>query len=230
MLKFRLLENNFMMKIVVFDSGFGGELFADKLEEELPIVEVIRVIDWRNAKKLQNNPLKSRAIIKKALKPYINKVDLIIFANHFLSITNLNYFKRKYRKQKFLGMSLKKPDSFIKRDVLILTTTAVVHTLSFCKFIICLKRKSATLSLNSWPDKIDDGELKNAEIEEVINRFLEKRNLKPKEIILGCAQFNDIKVELRQIFGSNIRIYDSFDETLYKAIKMLRIRGGIVKR
>ena len=79
MLKFRLLENNFMMKIAVFDSGFGGELFADKLEEELPIVEVIRVIDWRNAKKLQNNPLKSRAIIKKALKPYINKVDLIIF-------------------------------------------------------------------------------------------------------------------------------------------------------
>ena len=48
-----------MLKIVVFDSGFGGELFADIIEEELPVVEVIRVIDWRNAKELQNNPRKS---------------------------------------------------------------------------------------------------------------------------------------------------------------------------
>ena len=124
-----------MLKVLVFDSGFGGELFADKLEEELPVVEVIRIIDWRNAKKLQNNPIKSRAIIKKDLKSYINKVDLIVFANHFLSITNLNYFKRKYRKQMFLGMKLKKPDSFIERDVLILTTSAVARTLSFHKFV-----------------------------------------------------------------------------------------------
>ena len=40
-----------MLKIVVLDSGFGGELFADKLNDQLSIVEVIRVIDWRNANK-----------------------------------------------------------------------------------------------------------------------------------------------------------------------------------
>ena len=45
-----------MLKIVIFDGGFGGELFADQLEAELDVVEVIRVIDWRNAEKI----LKSR--------------------------------------------------------------------------------------------------------------------------------------------------------------------------
>ena len=34
-----------MLKIVVFDGGYGGEFFADKLKEELPVVEIIRVID-----------------------------------------------------------------------------------------------------------------------------------------------------------------------------------------
>ncbi|MBR2741373.1 hypothetical protein IKD98_01265 [Candidatus Saccharibacteria bacterium] len=219
-----------MLKVLVFDSGFGGELFADKLEEELPVVEVIRIIDWRNAKKLQNNPIKSRAIIKKDLKSYINKVDLIVFANHFLSITNLNYFKRKYRKQMFLGMKLKKPDSFIKRDVLILTTSAVARTLSFHKFVYCLKRKSISLPLDTWPDKIDDGELTIEEIQESIDSVVKKSKLHPKEIVLGCAQFNDIKNELRQVFGPNIRIYDSFDETLRRVVKTLHIRGGIAKR
>ena len=38
-----------MLKVVVFDSGFGGELFADYFEEEMPVVEIVRVIDWRNA-------------------------------------------------------------------------------------------------------------------------------------------------------------------------------------
>ena len=218
-----------MLKIVVFDSGFGGELFADIIEEELPVVEVIRVIDWRNAKELQNNPRKSRAIIKKALRPYLNKVDLIIFANHFLTITNLKYFKRKYKKQKFLGMNLTRPDSFIKRDVLILTTSAVARTITFRKFVFCLKRKTAILSLDSWPDKIDDGELTISEIEESIKGIIQKSKLHPKEVILGCAQFNDIKTELRTVLDQNIRIYDSFDETLRRVSKTLRIRGGTTK-
>lgn len=219
-----------MLKIVVFDSGFGGELFADKLEAELPVVEVIRVIDWRNAKELQSRPLMSRKIIRQALKPYINQVDLIIFANHFLSITNLGYFKRKYRKQKFIGMSLKRPDSFIKRDVLIMTTTAVAKSFSFRRFVFCLKRKSVTLSQNTWPDKIDDGELTISEIKNCIDECIQKGKLHPKEVILGCAQFNDIKSEIRQVLGQNIKIYDSFDDTFRRVIKTLHIRGGIAKR
>ena len=45
-------ERIFMLKVVVFDSGYGGELFADYLEEELPLVDIVRVIDWRNADKM----------------------------------------------------------------------------------------------------------------------------------------------------------------------------------
>ena len=124
-----------MLKVVVFDSGYGGEFFADQLEKELPILDVVRVIDWRNADPILSSPRKARKIAKADLRPYIGKVDLIIFANHLLTLTSLKHFQRKYRNQKFLGLGLKLPDTFVKRDVLILTTKAVTKTINYYNFI-----------------------------------------------------------------------------------------------
>ena len=53
-----------MKKIVVFDCTYGGELFADQLEQEYPIVEVIRVIDWRNSETIQSNPRLARKLAR----------------------------------------------------------------------------------------------------------------------------------------------------------------------
>lgn len=223
-------ERFLMLKIVIFDSGYGGEFFADKLEEELPIVKIIRVIDWRNAEKFLTSPKEARKIAKTDLRPYIGQVDLIIFANHLLSLTSLKYFKRKYKNQKFLGFELKKPETFVKHDILILTTKAVTKTATYRNFTFQLKRKVKTLTLDSWPAKIDDGELTKEEIEETLKKFLYHEKFVPKEIILACSQFNDIKLELRELFGYKIKIYDSFDETLRRICKLLKIRGGTGKK
>ena len=214
-----------MLKVVVFDGGYGGELFADKLKEELPVVEVIRVIDWRNADKLLLSPKDARRITEESLRPYINNVDLIVFSNHLLSLTSLDYFKRKYRKQKFIGLDLRMPDSFVKHNILILTTKAVARTRKYQNFIFHLKRKHKTLTLDSWPDKIDDGELSETEINETLKNYLFKVKFEPKEIILACAQFSDIKNEIKNVLGKSIKIYDSFDITIRAIYKELKIRG-----
>ena len=49
-------ERFFMIKIVIFDSGYGGELLADYLESELPVVNIVRVIDWHHAEEIQSSP------------------------------------------------------------------------------------------------------------------------------------------------------------------------------
>lgn len=219
-----------MLKVVVFDGGYGGEFFADKLETEIPVIEVIRVIDWRNAEKILANPRSARKAARNALHPYIGKVDLIILANHLLTITSLKYFKRKYRGQKFIGLNLQHPDTFVKRDVLILTTKAVARTVNYYNFLFQIKRKVRTLALDDWPTEIDEGELTEQEIRDTLEDFLISKNIEPKEIILACAQFNDIKAELRGIFGRNLRIYDSFDETVRKACEVLKIRGGVGRK
>lgn len=219
-----------MLKIVVFDSGYGGEFFADYLEERLSVIEVIRVIDWRNANKILMSPKKARKIAEEALRPYIGGVDLIVFANHLLSITSLRYFKRRYQSQKFIGFNLKLPDTFIKRDTMILTTRAVTRTINYYNFIFQIKRKTKTLVLDDWPNKIDDGELTEQEIRTRLEDFANREQIKPKEIILACSQFNDIKSELKNIYGQNLKIYDSFEDTLRNACKMLNIRGGIGRK
>lgn len=218
-----------MLKVVVFDSGYGGEFFADYLQENLPVLEIVRVIDWRNADAIISKAKSARQFAESAIRPYIGRVDLIIFANHLLTATSLKYFRRKYQKQKFLGLSLKTPDSFVKRDVLLLTTKAVSKTLAYHNFIHRLKRKTKTLTLDPWPVKIDDGELTKEEIFATLESA-GVRNDCSTEIVLACSQFNDIKTELQDYFKGNIKIYDSFEDTLLQTCKILKIRGGTGKR
>ena len=219
-----------MLKIVIFDSGYGGESFADCLEEKLPVVEVIRVIDWRNTDKLLANPKSARKVAEDALRPYLGKVDLIIFANYLLSLTSLKYFQRKYKNQKFLGFNLEEPSTFIKYDTLILTTKAVAKTINYHNFVFRMKRKIKTLTLDDWVPKIDDGELKFDEIRETILRSFVGTDFYPKEVILGCTQFSDIKNELHKALGGNVRIYDDTADVMRRTHKILNLRGGAGKR
>ncbi len=214
-----------MLKIVIFDSGYGGEFFADRLSAELPIVEVIRVIDWRNADKVLTHAKSARKIAEAALRPYIGKVDLIIFANHLLSLTSLKFFKRKYKKQKFLGLTLEEPGTFIKNDTLILTTKAVTKTINYYNYIFRIKRRTKTLILDDWVSKIDDGELKFSEIRETILKSFIGTDFYPREVVLGCTQFSDIEKELRDILGGSTKIYDGFSDAIRRTYKILNIRG-----
>ena len=218
-----------MLKIVVFDGGYGGELFADYLEETLPVVEVVRVIDWRNAEALTKRPKTARQIAESALRPYLGTADLIIFANHLLSITSLRYFRHKYPEQKFLGLSLIQPSCLSKRDILILTTKAVRKTFHYRYFVYSLHTKCKTLALDDWPAKIDDGELSHEEVNQTFETAAIWRS-EPRDIILACSQFNDIRDHLYNYFSRNIKIYDSFDDTLRQICRVLKIRGGVGKK
>lgn len=220
-----------MLKVVVLDSGFGGELFADKLCEQLKILEVIRVIDWRNADKYLRKKREARRAAEEALRPYLGKVDLIIFANYYLTITSLKYFHRKYKNQKFVGLNLVLPSTFVDRNTVILTTTAVSKTINFRNYVMRLRRSNViTMTLDDWPAKIDDGELDKSEIEATLIELIISRNFFPREIILACSQFNDIIPELRNTFNGSVKIYDGFSELYHDACKALRIRGALAKQ
>lgn len=219
-----------MLKIVVFDGGFGGDLFAEWLKEEIPIVEIIRVIDWRNAEIILSNPKEARKVAKAALAPYIGKVDLIVFANHLLTITSLKHFRNKYKNQKFIGFELAQPGHRAKRNVLVLTTKSVAKTINYHNFLFRLKTKVKTLCLDSWPSLIDDGELTQAEVVRTLEKFLLKEKFYPEELIIACSQFHDIKSILFQFFNRNIKIYDSYDRVMRQICQILKIRGGAKKR
>lgn len=219
-----------MLKVVVFDSGYGGELFADYLQENLPIIQIIQVIDWRNAERIMSKSKDARKFAEAALAPYFGRVDLIIFANHLLTITSLKYFRHKFKNQKFLGLDLKHPDNSVERDTLILTTKAVTKTINYHNFLFRLKRYTKTITLDPWLAKIDNDELTDSEVVNALKMFSIKEKIRPKDVILACSHFNDLKPELRICFGGNLKIYDSFDDAYRKTCKVLKLRGGAGKK
>lgn len=219
-----------MLKVLIFDCGYGGEFFADRFEDEVNVVDVIRVIDWRHADEYLNSPKASRRLAFRALSPYIGKVDLIIFANHLLSLTSLRYFQRTFPNQLFLGFNLKEPDTFIDRGTLCLTTKAVTKTMGYHGFIFRLNRRVGTVVVDDWVAKIDDGELGIQEIDKKLTEFCINKHIFPREIILGCSQFEDIMSNLKRLFGRQTTIYSSFNDAIREACKLLRLRGGVTKR
>ncbi len=94
-----------MRKVVVFDSGWGGELVADFLAEELTTVEVVRVIDWAHAPYCGKNMEEICELIDRVLQRYISKVDLIVLGGYAVSLA-LDFLREKYPLQKFVGMGI----------------------------------------------------------------------------------------------------------------------------
>lgn len=212
-----------MLKVVVFDSGYGGELFADYLSEEVGTIEVIRVIDWRNAEDLQKSARLARKITENTLRPYINQVDLIVFANYLLSVTSLKYFRKKYKKQKFAGLALPEPNPS-KRPAA-LTTAALSRSKSFRYYSV--KNHLKSFILDDWPILIDDGELGNAKLHRDLKRV---KAYQPTTIVLACSQFSDLLPELRRFFGHNLKIIDGFEDTLRETEQILGLRGILKKK
>lgn len=94
-----------MLKIVVFDGGWGGEVIADFLESELGVMEIIREIDWANA------PYDGKAIseichlTEKCLTKYFDKVDLIVLAGYATTMAS-DYLQQRHKHQKIVGVGV----------------------------------------------------------------------------------------------------------------------------
>lgn len=92
-----------MRRIVVFDSGWGGELVADFLMRELGVVEIIRVIDW--AREIYADQEINLNEAKRRLSPYIGAVDLIVLGGYTVGMM-LAELREAYPEQRFVAPSI----------------------------------------------------------------------------------------------------------------------------
>lgn len=213
-------EGKSLKKIVVFDNSFGGELFADYIEKELPIFDVIRVICW--GEKL------SRDFTIQKMRPYIGHADLIILLNPFLTITALGYIRKKFPNQNFIGL---KPVSKIPKNrskrVLFLTTKQTRRTITYQLHHFSLAKKTRIIDCDKWVKLIDTGEYIT---EEMVNDLKVLGDFKPQLVVLDNAALLDAKPEIRKYFGPTVAIKDGFKKTFNELCATLDIRGGIKKK
>ena len=216
-----------LKKVVVFDNGYGGELFADYIEDEIPIVEVIRVIDWAGSAKFYKNVFQARNEALSCLRSYIDRVDLIVIANHLVSETSLKFFRRRFSNQKFSGITIEKPKSSKAERALILTTKASRNSIEYHANKYRLGLKTRELDCDNWAKLIDEGKLTKEIIEQDLTKF---SDFKPQLIIIGCSQLVEIKPILRKIYGPTVAISDGYKTALKSICKELGLRGGCGKK
>lgn len=283
-----------MLKIVVFDSGWGGELVADYLDKELGVVEVIRVIDWANAP-YENKTVEEIVDLAEChLRNYIGKVDAIVLGGYVVSLA-LDALKSRYPKQKFVGLGINYdkilrgrnypervvvlmdalldnsplrqelrqkllystlilPDcrgweDLINRDLM--TTEALQAELSWdfkilqgraqrpekparTKLKVTLGDKAiiraALENLNRLSELVTDEKREEVVVVADCTEDAEDSKIKPDLVLLLSTHFWEIKSDIEELFGWNVRVLDFREKLLHDICASLKLRGVHGKR
>ncbi len=218
-----------MLKVVIFDSGWGGELFADLVEEELSVVDVTRVIDWRHAPYEMRSREQIKDFTEEALKPYIGRAHLIVLASEMVTLVALDYLKEKYPEQKFLGFNLCLAET-IKREnlrrVVYLTTDLVRESKEYRteKDRVGAGKEILEPSCRGWMQLIDDGEMNREILRKELGQLIVCG--KDSAVVIGCSHFVDLEADLEKEFGWRVRVIDNFKDMLRGLCSELGLRGG----
>lgn len=94
-----------MLKVVVFDGGWGGRNVANYLAEELGVIDVECITTCGSQPYELMSPDEICAVVEESLKPYIGKADLIVLGGYMSSIA-LDVLRDRYPDQRFVGMGV----------------------------------------------------------------------------------------------------------------------------
>ncbi len=152
-----------MLKVLVYDSGWGGELVADYLENELKVIEVTRLIDWKNLPYSAKAPQEIKHLLCERLQVYIGKMDLIVLGGFVVS-EYTEYLRRQFPNQAFVGLSIDLRQITNSRcqpsDIAVFIGSQNTNSSFVQKLQQQLpKVQLSIISSNGWEKLIDDGEL-----------------------------------------------------------------------
>lgn len=207
-----------MLKIVVFDSGWGGELIADYIEEELAVVEVIRVIDWQNAPYANKNQQEILRKVEASLLSYIGRADLIVLGG-FVFRFLIDVLAKRYPEQKFVTVDLKPMSISLRAThrVMILADQKLKDTDFYYKIRQSLAMFDVVEPMcNHWTEMIDEGTMTKTILRKELQPFIDKRI---DTVLILNTHFWDIEEDLEDVLGYQVRIIDQ-REALKKNICM----------
>lgn len=216
-----------MLKVVVMDSGWGGEMVANYIEEELAILEVIRVIDWRNAPYAGKSRMEILRCIETALRPYLGRADAVVLAGFMPSLV-VDALRRRHPGVKFVDFNLDKLriTGVPVKKVMILADSRLREMAEYKEL-----RWRAWLwtteimepDCDAWRRMIDEGEMNKEFLRRELAPYLEGERV--DVLLVANTHFWDIKRELVEILKWQVRVVDYRQGILRELCKALRLRG-----
>ena len=94
-----------MLKVLVFDGGYGGEVVKDFLADELNVVEVSMEIDYSHGSYDSKPCQEIYDLAVKILSQHIGKFDLIVLGGYSVSLV-LQQLQETFPDQNFVGVGI----------------------------------------------------------------------------------------------------------------------------
>lgn len=240
-----------MLKIVVFDGGWGGEVVANYLEKELGVVEVVRVIDWKNVPYDEKKPTEIAVLAEENLERYFGKVDLIVLGGYEAGLA-LDILQKNHPEQSFVAPKINydlvlRTRSYPEKVV---TLAGKIVNEILVRSEVREKLPYSTLILpdcGGWEELVNEDlmtkEILNMELawdfilQKPKNKLAAKKDesitdkkIRPDTVLILNTHFWEIKKELEEIFGWQVRVIDFRQKLLHDVCAALKLRGVDGKR
>lgn len=239
-----------MLKVVVFDSGCGGDIVADYLADELGIVEIVRATSVNLS--LEDGSLSDICRFSKAcLRTYAGKVDLIVLGGYVVSLA-LEFLRREYPDQKFVSVGINYYRILHSRafpdQVAIMADKALFEAV--VRKEVCQELPYSTLILpdcSGWDNLIDEGRMSTEVLRSDLGPYFalrpdlrhsllpppgaphsapgEPELFKPDVVLLLNTHFWLIKPNLEELFGYRVRVLDFRQKLLHDTCRALGLLG-----
>lgn len=239
-----------MLKVVVFDSGCGGDVVADYLAQELEVIEVVRVININLS--LETGTLPEIChFAKMCLRAHIGKVDLIVLGGYVVSLA-LGFLQQEYPQQKFTSVGInyyRILHSTIFPDQVAIMADKVLFE-AVVRKEVCQELPYSTIILpdcSGWDHLINEGQMSMEVLRSDLGPYFALHQgrehtfspspnpeepppdkpelLRPNVVLLLNTHFWQIKPELEELFGYRVRVLDFRQKLLHDTCRALGLRG-----
>lgn len=215
-----------MLKILIYDSGRGGELFADYLEKELATVEIIRLIDRQHMPHARYSREELRVVTEFMLYQYIGKVDAIVLASYIVTEAALDWLRKRYATQTFIGFEIRPPDiaRMVKCSrILMLADSKILTSPGYLNAKNYLQNMRGIQVLepdcHNWAALIDGEGLPDIMLHKALCEYDWKRDV----VLLYNTHFITLKPRLERLLGWRMRLVDEFAEVFWRVHRALNL-------
>ena len=199
------------MKLGIFDSGIGGKAVAEFLQHEFPKAEILRVDDHENVPYGDKTLEKVRELTNSAIQPLLSaKCTVIILACNTATAAAIEFLRKKYPEQKFIGLEPMVKPASEQTKTGIIAICATPGTLSSERYqnLKHLYGRGVTIlepDCSDWARMIESDELDELIIKNTIEDVL---NEDADIIVLACTHYHWIRELIEQTATGRAQILD----------------------
>lgn len=198
-----------MEKIGVFDSGRGGRLVADRLQQLLPHYEYVVVNDSAHVPYGTRKREEIISLTDHAIQPLLRHCPIIVIACNTVTTAAIQVLRARYPKTKFVGLEpMIKPANTLSHTGHI-TMLATPYTLASSRYLELTKLYAPQLIIDEpvtgdWPLLIE------AENANMINLDAVRASCEAGSdvVVLGCTHYLALTTRLRAILPDGVTILE----------------------